>query len=133
MIAVLDASAAVEVVLQRGMAERMSTCLGEADWVIAPTLFIPEVTNVFWKYQRLTDLSVRACAQALDRAMALPDDFIDEQDFFREAFKLACTVDHSVYDIMYLITARRHNAVLLTLDKKLVRLAKDCSVEIAAL
>ena len=133
MILVLDTSAAVEVVLQRSLAGVLSDYLGEADWVIAPTLFIPEVTNVFWKYQRLTDLSLWTCEQSLDQAVALPDDFIDEQDFFREAFKLACTLEHSVYDILYLITARRYNGVLLTLDKKLIRNAKKCSVEVAEL
>lgn len=133
MIAVLDASAAVEVVLQRSMAGLLSKYLGEADWVIAPTLFISEVTNVFWKYRRLTDLSLQDCERGLEQAIALPDDFIDEHDFFREAFKLSCTLDHSVYDIMYLVAARRNNAVLLSLDKKLIRNAKECSIEVAEL
>jgi predicted nucleic acid-binding protein len=133
MIAVLDASAAVEVVLQRPMAGQLNKYLSEADWVIAPTLFISEVTNVFWKYQRLTDLSLQDCERGLEQAIALPDDFIDEHDFFREAFKLSSTLGHSVYDIMYLIAARRNNAVLLTLDKKLIRTAKECSIEVAEL
>jgi predicted nucleic acid-binding protein len=133
MITVLDASAAVEVVLQRGKADLLREYLSEADLVIAPTLFISEVTNVFWKYRRLTDLSLQACERGLEQAVALPDDFIDEQDFFREAFKLSCTLDHSVYDIMYLVAARRNNAVLLTLDKKLIRNAKECSIEVAKL
>ncbi|CAK8716081.1 PIN domain-containing protein [Candidatus Electrothrix laxa] len=133
MIAVLDASAAVEVVLQRPMAGQLNRYLSEADWVIAPTLFISEVTNVFWKYQRLTDLSLQDCERGLEQAVALPDDFIDEHDFFREAFKLSSTLGHSVYDIMYLIAARRNNAVFLTLDKKLIRIAKECSIEVAEL
>lgn len=133
MIAVLDASAAVEVVLQRPIAGLLNRYLSEADWVIAPTLFISEVTNVFWKYQRLTDLSLQDCELGLEQAIALPDDFIDEHDFFREAFKLSSTLGHSVYDIMYLIAARRNNAVLLTLDKKLIRTAKECSIEVAEL
>ena len=133
MIAVLDASAAVEVVLQRGKADLLREYFSEADLMIAPTLFISEVTNVFWKYRRLTDLSLQDCERGLEQAIALPDDFIDEHDFFREAFKLSCTLEHSVYDIMYLVTARRNNAVLLTLDKKLIRNAKECSIEVAEL
>ncbi|MCI5131290.1 MAG: PIN domain-containing protein [Candidatus Electrothrix sp. EH2] len=130
MIAVLDAGAAVEVVLQRPMAGLLNRYLSKADWVITPTLFISEVTNVFWKYQRLTDLALQDCERGLEQAIALPDDFIDEHNFFREAFKLSSTLNHSVYDIMYLIAARRNNAVLLTLDKKLIRIAKECSIEI---
>jgi predicted nucleic acid-binding protein len=130
MIAVLDANAAVEVVLQRPMAEKLTAHLSEADSVIAPTLFVSEVTNVFWKYQRLTDLSLQDCEQALEQTLALPDDFVDEYDFVREAFKLSCTLEHSAYDVMYLIAARRNNAVLLTLDKKLIKVAKECSIEV---
>ena len=91
---------------------------------------LKKVTNVFWKYQRLTDLALQDCERCLEQAIALPDDFIDEHDFFREAFKLSSTLNHSVYDIMYLIAARRNNAVLLTLDKKLIRIAKECSIEV---
>ena len=129
MIAVLDTSAAVEVVLQREKADLLAEYLVEADWVIAPTLFISEVTNVFWKYCQRTDLSQQECEQGLERAVALPDDFINEQELFREAFKLSCILNHSAYDIMYLIAARRNNAVLLTLDKKLIRNARECAVE----
>ncbi|MDU9048018.1 MAG: type II toxin-antitoxin system VapC family toxin [Candidatus Electrothrix sp. Rat3] len=66
----------MEVVLQRPMAGQLSRYLSEADWVAAPTLFISEVTNVFWKYQRLTDLSLQDCERGLEQAVALPDDVI---------------------------------------------------------
>lgn len=37
MIAVLDASAAVEIVLQKKSAEKLGEIVLKADWVIAPT------------------------------------------------------------------------------------------------
>ncbi|MBU0485651.1 MAG: type II toxin-antitoxin system VapC family toxin [Proteobacteria bacterium] len=130
MIVVLDASAAIEVVLHRDSAEKLSKQLVEADWVIAPTLFISEVANTVWKYQKFADLPFQLCEKALEQALALPDDYINEYDLFREAFKLSCTLDHPVYDMLYLVTARRNNAILLTLDKKLRQIAIKCSVEI---
>lgn len=133
MIAVLDASAAVEIVLQRKMAAQLNDCLDEAEWVIAPTLFISEVTNVFWKYQRLADFPFQFCEQRLDLAIALPDDFIEELDLFREAFKMACTLNHPVYGMLYLVVARRKNATLLTLDRKLVKAAQKSSIDVAIL
>ena len=48
MIAVLDTSAAVEVVLKRESATLFSHFLAEADLVIAPNILIAEATNVFW-------------------------------------------------------------------------------------
>ena len=129
MIVVLDASAAVEVVLQKKAATKLSRYLDKADWVITPTLFISEIANVFWKYQRMTDLPIESCDRYIDQALGLPDDFLNEIDLYREAFKLACTADHPVYDMMYLIAARRNNGTLLTLDKKLKRAAKKFSVD----
>lgn len=41
MIVVLDASAALEVVFKRKQASKLADLLGEANWVIAPTLFRP--------------------------------------------------------------------------------------------
>jgi predicted nucleic acid-binding protein len=36
-----------------------------------------------------------------------------------EAFKLGCTLDHSIYDMFYVVLARRNSARLLTMDNKL--------------
>ena len=129
MIAVLDASAAIEIVLQRNFAGKLAGYITEADWVIAPTLFISEVTNTIWKYHKFTDLPYRSCEKALEQALALPDDFINELDLYREAFKLSCTFNHPVYDMLYLLIARRNNGLLLTLDKQLIKIAIKCSVE----
>ena len=48
MIIVLDTSAAVEIVLKRERAISLGKNVVQADWIIAPTLFISEITNVFW-------------------------------------------------------------------------------------
>ena len=131
MIAVLDASAAIEIVLQRKQSEKFTWYIGDADWVISPTLYIAEVTNVFWKYQKIADFPLLVCEKGIEQAIGLPDDFMNEKDLYREAFKLACSLNHSVYDILYLLVARRNNATLLTLDKKLIKAAKKCSIEVA--
>ena len=48
MIAVLDASAAVEIVLRRTHANRFADIVKNADMVLSPLLFISEVSNAFW-------------------------------------------------------------------------------------
>ena len=130
MIAVLDTSAAVEIVLQKKNADKLGEGISKADWVISPQLYISEITNVFWKYQKLVDFPFLVCEQGLEQAISLPDDFIDEKNLFREAFKLACTMNHSVYDMLYLVVARRNNGTLLTLDNKLIKAAQKCSIEV---
>ena len=129
MIAVLDASAAIEIVMRRKSGDRLSKYVIAADWVIAPTLFISEVTNTVWKYQKLADYPYNSCGKALDQALAIPDDFINELDLYREAFKLSCTLNHPVYDMFYLVLARRNNGKLLTLDQQLITAASKYSIE----
>jgi predicted nucleic acid-binding protein len=131
MIVVLDASAAVEIVLQREGAEQLGDVLRQADWVIAPTLFISEVTNVFWKYQNILDYPYASCEKSIEQAIALPDDYLNEIDLYREAFNMACKLNHPVYDMLYLILARRNSAVLLTMDKKLKGAALKSGVEVS--
>ena len=108
MIVVLDASAAVEVVLKRKSASKIASYSSKADWVIAPMLFISEVTNVFWKYFKISELPIEICERCLEQAIALPDEYFSEKELYREAFMLSCTADHPVY-----------NGILLTLDNKL--------------
>ena len=130
MIAVIDASAAAEIILQREQSASLVSIISEADWVIAPTVYVAEMTNVFWKYQKHTDLSESDCEQHLDHVIALPDDLINDKDLYREAYKLGCTLDHSTYDMLYLVLARRHNATLLTMDKKLKLKAQESNINI---
>ena len=50
MIVVLDASAAIKIILNHTSAKGFSDVLKKSDWVIAPDIFVSEVTNAFWKY-----------------------------------------------------------------------------------
>ena len=52
----LDTSAAVEVVLKRESSALFTDFLAEADLVIAHTLSVIEATNVFWKYQKFSEI-----------------------------------------------------------------------------
>jgi predicted nucleic acid-binding protein len=129
MIVVLDASAALEITLQREQSAQLSQYIADAEWVIAPTLFIAETTNVMWKYKNLGGYSSKDCTKYLEQIIALPDDFSDDLLLYREAFKLGCQLKHSIYDMLYLILSRRNDAIFLSMDKKLIKLAKESGIE----
>ncbi|MFQ5710080.1 MAG: type II toxin-antitoxin system VapC family toxin [bacterium] len=131
MIYVLDASAAIGIALGRSQAAFCADLLSKADWVIAPDLFVPEVTNAFWKYHQFENLPLDVCEEMLELTMALSDDFVESSGMYKEAFALACSTHHPVYDTLYLVLARRENGMLLTLDQKLQQLAKKHSVKVA--
>jgi predicted nucleic acid-binding protein len=131
MIVVLDACSAIEVVMGRSNANALSMILDSASWVIAPSLFVTEVTNVFWKLHSLENIDITSCENALELALALVDDIYDEKDYYKEMFSMSCMSRHPAYDMAYVVLARRNNAVLCTVDKKLKAVAEKYSVKTA--
>jgi len=89
--AVLDASAAIEIVLQRGQAAQLQGIVEEADVVLAPDLFVPEVVNATWKYHRFEQWGLAACDPALQAALGLVDILVSSKELYGEAFLLART------------------------------------------
>ena len=131
MKVILDASAAIEVVLGRGQAERLAGILEEADVVLAPELFVPEVVNTIWKYHHFERLSLDACDRAIEAALGLVDGLVSSKEVYGEAFLLARTARRPAYDMFYLALARREDAVLLTTDTALRKEAEHQGVRVA--
>jgi predicted nucleic acid-binding protein len=130
MIIVIDSSAAAEIILQGKRAELFQNELEKADWVITPHLYISEITNTFWKYFQFDTLQLDQCEKAIEFALDLPDEFINEKTLYREAFAMACLTKKPPYDMFYLILARRNNAILMTKDKSLQQCAEKHSIQI---
>ncbi len=128
MTIVLDTCAAVEVVLGRAQSTELSELLAQAEWVVAPDLYISEVSNVFWKYHRFENLPFQDAEEKLEQSINLVDDFVSTRDFYKEAFMFSCLVGRPVYDSMFLVLARRLSARLLTVDQKLRKIAQDHSI-----
>jgi predicted nucleic acid-binding protein len=131
VIVVLDASAAIKIVYQQPSKEKLSQYITNADWVIVPDIFISEVTNVFWKYHQFEDLPLDISENLMNKTIRLIDDVIETGDLYQEAFSFSCQTHHPIYDSMYLICARRHNAILASADNKLTKLAQKHAIKTA--
>jgi len=130
MIVVVDVSAAVEVLLQKETQTQFSKYLKEASWVIAPDLYIAELSNVLWKYHRAKVISRADCITYVESGINLIDDFIETRELWKEALGEGIKNSHSVYDMYYAVLARRNDAVLLTKDETLVNLCKKMKIAI---
>ena len=128
MISVVDASAAVEIALDKERAQEFKRALADSEIVLAPDLFVSEVTNTFWKYRTLTDISDAQCVAAIQFCLEMVDDFVSTKELWREVFSQSVTSKHSVYDVFYLVVARRNSARLVTCDKKLKHLATEMKI-----
>lgn len=123
MRTVLDASAAVNVVMRTERAAGLIETLEQSELVLAPTLFHGEVTNTLWKYVRAGLLDRQTAHTRLEEACGLVDAFEPDEALVAEALSLAIVHDHPVYDLLYIVTALRYGARLLSADAKLLKLA----------
>jgi predicted nucleic acid-binding protein len=130
MITVLDASAAVAIALNLPGSLKFQPQLETSDLVIAPDLLVAEVSNAVWKYVKAGVIDSGQGDRVLERAMGLVDQIESSQVLYREAFALSVDQQHPVYDALYLVLARRNNAVLATFDRRLADLAAKLHIKI---
>jgi predicted nucleic acid-binding protein len=128
MIAVLDASAAMHIILKKEKAKHFLKYYEKSDWVIAPELFIPEITNILWKYHRANIFTHEECQQLVSDGLSLVDAFFESKDLWAEALGESIKYNHSAYDLFYLVLARRNDATLLSNDQALIKLCHKLKI-----
>jgi hypothetical protein len=57
----------------------------EASWVLAPDLYVSELSNVLWKYYKAKVISHEDCIQYVEDGINMIDDFIDGKELWKEA------------------------------------------------
>ena len=119
---VLDASAAIVAAIGKREGDAVLEHLARASVVLAPDLFVAEVTNALWKYVAAGEMSLDDASAALDAALGLIDVTTPVSAFAPEALREAATLRHPVCDLCYAIAARREGASVLTIDKRLMKL-----------
>lgn len=98
--------------------------LVKVNGALVPRFWHIEMRNVLLSGERRNRIDVWQADQHLANLLALPlriDDGLDLAD----AFILARAYGLSFYDVIYLELARRHNAMLATLDGRLTRAANE--------
>lgn len=130
MKVVLDASAALAAVLGQDASTAVLDVLGGAAVVIAPELFAAEVTSGLWKYVSAGQLTIEAAAERLEAALKLVDRYQPMAGLTQEVLREAVTRRHSVYDLYYVVLARREGAAILTIDARLRKLIGTVGVAV---
>ena len=120
---VLDASAAVRLILGDPAAAELEKVIRAAPLVLAPELMLTEVANALWKLQRAEQLAGLDPQQLLADASDLVDRVEPDRHLQAEALALACHLGHPVYDCLSLSLARREAATLITADRRLQQIS----------
>lgn len=121
---VLDASAAVRLILADPDAADLAERVGGAALVLAPELMLTELANTLWKLQRADRLNELDPQELLAEARELVDRLEPDRHLQAEALALACHLNHPAYDCLYLALARREAASLISSDRRLNALAE---------
>jgi predicted nucleic acid-binding protein len=129
MTIVLDVSAAIQILLKKDRKKYFSEIYEKSSWVIAPDLYIAEITNVLWKYNKAGIVSADECQQYVEDGVALIDDYYQTIDLWKEVLGESIRYKHSSYDLFYAILARRNSGKLITNDKELENICKKMKIE----
>jgi predicted nucleic acid-binding protein len=127
---VLDASAAVATVVDNPAGAAVLDLLANASVVIAPQLYVCEVTSSLWKYVVAEQMSVTDAAERLDAVLKLVDRYHPESDLTQEVLREATVRRHPVYDLFYAVLARREGATMVTIDNRLKKVARDMRIPV---
>jgi predicted nucleic acid-binding protein len=126
---VLDASAALHLVMDGKTSDAIAERLDEAQFVTAPDLFAGEVANGLWRYVEHGDITADEATDQLAAALALAGPLVPGSVVAHEALVAAATYHHPVYDMMYAVLARRQGATVITRDARLARALRAMEVQ----
>jgi predicted nucleic acid-binding protein len=127
---VLDASSALRIVLEPSREIETLNKLKRAEAVYAPALFVSETGNALWKYIGAAHITEDNALRLHADAVMLVDRFVPDAELFPEALTVAAHSRHPVYDALYVVTARRKGAGLMTSDKRLAALANRLDIAV---
>ena len=122
---VLDACAALEIVQGTVEGKYLLSEVELSEDVIVPSSFYVEVMNALFKNIRGEKMSYDEAVNYFWEISNYVTASVDMKNAYEEVLREASILKHPAYDICYFVLARRHNAVLLTVDKRLADLCAE--------
>lgn len=116
----LDASVAIKLYVLEDMHDAAHRLVAEAGALFAPDFLLVEVCNTAWKKvhrQEIGPAQARELLASLRRRLKLNPTV----ELVEPALEIALTLDHPVYDCLYIACAEITGAVLVTADHQLCK------------
>ena len=119
MIYVIDASIAIKWFVSEGDQQLALELTRFEDRLAAPDLIFGEVANVLRRKIRGGELTGTQAEEAVQILLRTFPEAIPSAQLLSDAFAISTQLDHSVYDMLYLVCAlRKEDARLVTADAK---------------
>jgi predicted nucleic acid-binding protein len=114
---IVDASVAMKWLVIEADSGAAISLLSRTD-LAAPTLIHAEVGNAIWKKQRRGEFGDDPQLRTLPDRLSSMIETIDETSLLGRALEIAITVDHPIYDCIYLAVAESLDRELVTADER---------------
>jgi predicted nucleic acid-binding protein len=119
MTLVIDASVAVRWFLPEPLSDKARLILARGEIVIAPEIAPIEIMNVAWK-RAARHLITPAQAGEICRRAAMPFSSLTPlRELWARASEMMLSLNHPIYDCLYLALAEAEKAPLVTADERL--------------
>ena len=122
---VVDASVACKWFFEEDLSAEARALADARHVFIAPDLIIAECANVAWRRVRDGQVSLKQAEASLGALPAWFESLTSSAQLHEAAFRIAHTLNHSVYDCLYIALAARDAAPLVTADGGLARRVRN--------
>lgn len=121
----VDASVAVKwFVSEAGETEAVALLRQQAT-LYAPDLIFSEITNTFWRKLLKKEATPALFDQACARLGGYLASVVPSVQLMQRACEIAVAIKHPAYDCFYVACAERHDAPLVTDDRRLLSVIAD--------
>ena len=121
---VVDASIAVKWFIRHTDSHAAESILSSPAALHAPDFLQVEFANAIWKYLRAGHIDADQAVQALAELPRMMNFWHETPSLLDHALELARTMDHPVYDCVYLALAIRLESQVVTADRSFAKRAE---------
>ena len=115
---VVDASVAVKLLVEEPDSGAARELAASGRELHAPRLMASEVANALWRKARVGQIERADAGSAMALLPEMPVRWNDDETVSADAVRLALSLDHPVYDCVYLALAHRVGATVVTADRR---------------
>jgi predicted nucleic acid-binding protein len=122
LIRIVDSSVACKWFTAEDGHREAQRLLSEPDVLVAPSLLLFEVSNVFWKKQRRGEMDEDTVKEAIDRLRRSETlELVGPRALIGRAMSIAVALGHPAYDSFYIACAELFGARCVTAGKRMLK------------
>ncbi len=130
---VIDASVAVKWFLEEDRSAEARSVMAGDDDLFAPTLVVPEVVHALWIAARQGRTSPDSAPAVIRSLNAVFAELTPDLDLIEDAVGLMRSLQHPIYDCLYLALGRRSKWPVLTADERLFAAGRRARIPVRLL